>query len=63
MTKKTISFLACALFAFAGTAHASAIVTDGNVSLGVDDYFIKPVSLQRLVDRMVELLDARDEEV
>lgn len=31
-------------------------------SLGVDAYFIKPVSLQRLVDRIVELLDQRDAE-
>ena len=40
MNKIRIGFLTCALslLAFAGSAYAGAIVTDGNVSLGVDDY-------------------------
>ena len=31
-------------------------------SLGVDDYLLKPVPMQRLVDKAVELLKKRDEE-
>jgi DNA-binding response OmpR family regulator len=31
-------------------------------SLGVDDYLIKPVPMQRLVDKAVEMLKRRDEE-
>ncbi len=31
-------------------------------SLGVDEYFLKPVPMQRLVDRTVELLKQQEEE-